>query len=200
VSPRSRAWTQSTQPAIAVSDRTGQLYPVTATDGCAAGLQAVDSISEGPAIRAARTGRYTFAYPRGADFRRPAASAIEEYDLRMSKRHRDKKDENAPVDDGGESGVTPERPAWQTGHLPHIPRDPSEEDFITGWFHERLLDGLFEARADDEDHSEHGAGQPPRSAERWATGSPRRSRHSTASDDLPDYEAERENPPERESL
>jgi hypothetical protein len=76
----------------------------------------------------------------------------------MSKRHRGEKDEVAPGSDEGESTHSATRPTWRTGHLPHIPRDPSEEDFVTGWFHERLLDGMNEDRADDTDRSEHGEG------------------------------------------
>jgi hypothetical protein len=33
-----------------------------------------------------------------------------------------------------------------------MPRDPSdgEPDFVTGWFHERLLDGAFEDQAEED--------------------------------------------------
>jgi len=56
----------------------------------------------------------------------------------MRKRRRGKTDKRAASE--GETGQA--APAWHAGHLPRIPRDPSDEDFVTGWFHERLLDGL----------------------------------------------------------
>jgi hypothetical protein len=75
-----------------------------------------------------------------------------------------------------------------------------EPDFVTGWFHERLLERPVEEQAEDQQRPEQ-AETPLRPApERWATGSPWHRRHAAASEDLPDYEAECEDPPDRERL
>jgi hypothetical protein len=94
------------------------------------------------------------------------------------------------------------RPGWQAGRLPRMPAAaPGEEpDWVTGLLHERLLDGLLEDQAGDQDRPEHGAGQLGRSGEQWATGSPAQSQHSATSADLPDYEAECDDPPDRERV
>ena len=120
----------------------------------------------------------------------------------MPKRHGSEENEGAPEGDDREPRVTPQRPAWQTGHLPRIPRPASDDepDFVTGWLRERPLGGLFEDQAEDPQRPERRTERPRRSPERWATGSPWRSRHSAASDELPDYEAECEDPPDRERL
>jgi hypothetical protein len=47
--------------------------------------------------------------------------------------------------------------------MPHHASD-DEPDWVTGWFHERLLDGLFEDRAgvaDDLTDGEPGCEDPP---------------------------------------
>jgi hypothetical protein len=109
-----------------------------------------------------------------------------------------KEPEGVSSGDDRRSEATAKRPGWQTGHLPRMPRDASDDepDWVTGWFHERLLDGLFEERAEDQEHPKHGVSRSPRSAEGWTTGSLARRRRSAVSDDLADGEAECEDPPE----
>jgi hypothetical protein len=48
--------------------------------------------------------------------------------------------------------------------MPRMPRAASDDetDWVTGWFHERLLDSLFEDRADDQERPEYDAGQTGR--------------------------------------
>jgi hypothetical protein len=120
----------------------------------------------------------------------------------MPKRHRGEQDEGTPGGDDREPGLGAQRPVWQTGRLPRMPRDPSDDepDFITRWFRGRSLDDVFEDRAQDQERPRDSARRLRRSPERWATGSPWHSRQSAASDDLPDYEAECEDPPDRERL
>ena len=69
----------------------------------------------------------------------------------MPKRHGSEENEGAPEGDDREPRVTPQRPAWRTGHLPRMPRPRSDDEpgFVTGWLRERSLDGLFEDQADD---------------------------------------------------
>jgi len=82
-----------------------------------------------------------------------------------------------------------------------MPAAPGEEpDWLAGLLQERALDGLFEGRSGDQDHVEDGASQLRRSGEQWATGSPGQSRHSASSADLPDYDADCDDPPDRERL
>jgi hypothetical protein len=75
------------------------------------------------------------------------------YDGGMATPRSGKQDERAPGGDDREPGATAKRPAWQKGHLPRMPRDSSDDeaDWVTGWFHERLLDGLSEQRAEDQE-------------------------------------------------
>jgi hypothetical protein len=69
----------------------------------------------------------------------------------MAKPRGGQDDQGAPGGEDRESEAAAKRPAWHAGHLPHMPRDASgdEPDWVTGWFHERLLDGLSEQRAED---------------------------------------------------
>jgi len=76
----------------------------------------------------------------------------------MSKLHGGM-DESTAAGDEGQPGVTGRRCAWQPGHLPRMPREASDDqaDWVTGWFHERLLAGLSEDQAEDHVNPEHGA-------------------------------------------
>jgi hypothetical protein len=117
--------------------------------------------------------------------------------------HSASQDDHGPGDsDVRESGTAARRSGWQAGHLPRVPGAVSgeEPDWITGLLQDRLLDGLFQDGAGDQERPEAGTTGPRRSAEQWATGSPRQSRHSAESADLPDYEDECEDPPDRERL
>lgn len=86
----------------------------------------------------------------------------------MPRPHNGDDDQDAPAGHQ-ESGGTAKRPGWHAGRLPRMPREASDDepDWVTGWFHERLLDGLSEDPA-------------------------------PVSDDRPDHEADREDPPERQ--
>jgi hypothetical protein len=83
-----------------------------------------------------------------------------------------------------------------------MPRDPSDDepDLITSWFAGRSFYGVLDDRAEDQQGSERDEKRPGRPPDCWATGSPWRNRRSVASEDLPDYEAECEDPPDRERL
>ena len=118
-------------------------------------------------------------------------------------KHSVSQDDHGPVgSDGRGAGATARRPGWHAGHLPHMAGAGSgeEPDWVTGLIQERLLDGLFQDGAGDQERPGEGATGPRRSAEHWATGSPGQSRHSAESADLPDYEDECEDPPDRERL
>jgi len=76
-----------------------------------------------------------------------------------------------------------------------------EPDVVEEFLRERV--GLFDVLFEDRDKNqvrEPSTGRQRRSMRRWATGSPRQSRQSAASTDLPDYEADCEDPPDRERL
>jgi hypothetical protein len=117
----------------------------------------------------------------------------------MPKRRRGEKDQGTQSGDDRGPGAAVPPSTWHKGHLPGMPRDPSdnEPDFITGWLRERSLDGLFEDRAEDQQAPGDRA-RPQRWPERWATGSPWHRQDPAASDDLPDLEAECEDPPDRQ--
>ena len=113
------------------------------------------------------------------------------------KRHGgSKKDKGAAGGDDRVSEATTTRTGWQPGHLPRMPDVGGEPDWVTGLLQERLLGGLLEDPGDHE-RPEDGTWRLGRYAGQWVTGSPTRSHHS-ASADLPDYEAECEDPPEGE--
>jgi hypothetical protein len=69
----------------------------------------------------------------------------------MAKPRSSQEGQRAPGGDDRESEASAKRPAWHAGHLPRMPRDASDDepDWVTGWFHERLLEGLSEERAED---------------------------------------------------
>jgi hypothetical protein len=109
----------------------------------------------------------------------------------MPKRRSARQDDHGPeYGDGRESGAAARGRGWQAGHLPHVPGAGSgeEPDWVTGLIQERLLDGLFQDRAGDQERPGEGVKGPRRSAEQWATGSPRQSRQSAQSADLPELE------------
>jgi hypothetical protein len=69
----------------------------------------------------------------------------------MAKRHGGKEDEGTAGGDDREPGGIAHRPAWHAGHLPRMPRTPSDDepDFVTGLLRERSLDGLLGDGAED---------------------------------------------------
>ena len=70
----------------------------------------------------------------------------------MPKQDSGEDNERGQSGDDREPGAAVQPSTWHKGHLPRMPRDPSdnEPDFITGWLRERSLDGLFEDRAEDQ--------------------------------------------------
>jgi len=60
-----------------------------------------------------------------------------------SAQHRGEKDQGTQSGADREPGAAVQPSTWHKGHLPRLPRDPSdnEPDFITGWLRERSLDG-----------------------------------------------------------
>ena len=86
----------------------------------------------------------------------------------MPKRPSGSKHSASQDDDGleGSDGPEPEsaskRSQWQAGHLPHMAGGPSgeEPDWVTGFLQERLLDGLFQDEAGDQERPEKGVGSP----------------------------------------
>jgi hypothetical protein len=79
----------------------------------------------------------------------------------MPKRHSTGQKHHGPEgSDGPEPESARKRSGWQAGHLPHMPGAASgeEPDWVTGFLKERVLDGLFQDGAGDQEHPEEGAG------------------------------------------